>query len=120
MSCFFRLQSSNSPTNTKQQLTVEKQNKQKKKKNSYFPLAEKMWQIFHGCNPHNQLFCSSHKCKFLTNVVPFKKEIIQLSDSMRFMSRSIHISYNKKLIHQAHISFQDILGDCVSSLLRKA
>ena len=40
---------------------------------SCLALAEKIWQIFHGRNPHTQLCCSSHKCMFLTNVAPFKK-----------------------------------------------
>ena len=40
---------------------------------SCLALTEKIWQIFHGHNPHTQLCCSSHKCMFLTNVAPFKK-----------------------------------------------
>ena len=30
-------------------------------------MAEKIWQIFHGRNPHTHRCCSSHKCMFLTN-----------------------------------------------------
>ena len=39
-------------------------------------LAEKIWHIFLGHNLHNQLCCSSHKCMFLTHVVPFKGQDI--------------------------------------------
>lgn len=38
---------------------------------SCLALAEKVWQVFHGHNPHSQLCCSTHKCILLTNVVTF-------------------------------------------------
>ncbi len=33
---------------------------------SCLALAEKIWQIIHGRNPHTQLCCSSHKCLLCT------------------------------------------------------
>ena len=42
-------------------------------------MAEKIWQIFHGRNPHTQRCCSSHKCMFLTNGAPFERELNRLS-----------------------------------------
>ena len=38
-------------------------------------MAEKIWLIFHGRNPHTQRCCSSHKCRFLTNGAPFEREV---------------------------------------------
>ena len=64
--------------------------------------AEKIWQIFHGRNPHTQLCCSSHKCMFLTNVAPFKREINRLSNGIRFIAKKLR--YNKEIIYQTHIS----------------
>ena len=69
---------------------------------SCLALAEKIWQIFHGCNPHTQLCCSSHKCMFLTNVAPFKREINRLSNGIRLIAKK-HC-YNKEIIYQTQIS----------------
>ena len=69
---------------------------------SCLALAEKIWQIFHGRNPHTQLCCSSHKCMFLTNVAPFKREINRLSNGIRFIAKK-HF-YNKEIIYQTQIS----------------
>src|SRR4029434_5162735 len=41
-----------------------------------YPIALKVCLSFLlGRYPHKQLCCSSHKCMFLTNVPPFKREI---------------------------------------------
>ena len=40
------------------------------------------WHILLGRYPHTQLCCSSHKCMFLTNVAPFKREINRLSNDI--------------------------------------
>ena len=69
---------------------------------SRLALAQKIWHIFHGRNLHTQLCCSSHKCMFLTNVAPFKREINRLSNSIRFIAKK-H-SYNKEMIYQTQIS----------------
>ena len=36
-------------------------------------LAEKIWQMYNQCT---WLCCSSHKCMFLTNMAPFKRQIL--------------------------------------------
>ena len=54
---------------------------------SCLALAEKIWQFFHWHNPHTQLCFSSHKCMFLTNVAPFKREINRLSNGIRFIAK---------------------------------
>ena len=51
-------------------------------------MAEKIWQIFHGRNPHTQRCCSSHKCMFLTNGAPFERELNRLSNGVILMPKS--------------------------------
>ena len=91
MSCFFKLQSSNTP-NTKQESMAE--------------LAVWHWQrrlhIFLGRNLPTQLCYSSHKCIFLTHVVPFKREGFRLSNGIRFIGKK-HC-YNNERINQTQIS----------------
>ena len=47
---------------------------------SCLALAEK---IFHGRNPNTQLCCSSPKNMYLKNVVPFRRSLNRLSNSIR-------------------------------------
>lgn len=54
---------------------------------SCLALAEKIWEIFHGHNPHTQLCYSSHKCMFITSVTPFKREINWLSNDIRLLQQ---------------------------------
>ena len=97
MSCFFKLQSSNPPNN-----------KQVNGRISCLALAEKIWQIFHGCNPHTQLCCSSHKCMFLTNGAPFERELNRLSNGIRFIAKK-HC-YHREIINQSQISLLFVLS----------
>ena len=69
---------------------------------SCLALAEKIWQIFHGRNPHTQLCCSSHKCMFLTNGAPFERELYRLSNGIRFIAKK-HC-YHREIINQTQIS----------------
>ena len=88
MSWFFKLQLSN-PPNTKRVI-------------SCLALAEKIWQIFHGRNPHTQLCCSSHKCMFLTNGAPFERELYRLSNGIRCIAKK-HCNH-REIIDQTQIS----------------
>ena len=81
---------------------------------SCLALAEKFYQIFHGCNPHTHLCCSSHKCMFLTNVAPFKMEINRLSNSIRFIA--MKHCYNKEILYQTQISLLFVFSFTAVSL----
>src|SRR4029434_5433647 len=65
------------------------------------------WQILLGRYPQTQMCCSSHKCMFLTNVAPFKREINRLSNGIRFIAKK-HC-YNKEIIYLTQISLLFVL-----------
>ena len=96
-SCFFKLQSSNPPYTKRVNGRI-----------SCLALAEKIWQIFHGRNPHTQLCCSSHKCMFLTNGAPFERELYRLSNGIRFIAKK-HC-YHREIIYQTQISLLFVLS----------
>src|SRR4029434_1903309 len=70
--------------------------------NKLFSIGREFWQILLGRHPHKQLCCSSHKCMFLTNVAPFKREINRLSNSIICIAKK-HC-HNKEIIYQTQIS----------------
>lgn len=51
---------------------------------SYLAMTDTIWNFFHVCNPHIQLYCSPHKCLFLTNLAPHKRVISMFSNIVRF------------------------------------
>ena len=71
-------------------------------------MAENIWQIFHGRNPHTQHFCSSQKCMFLTNRAPFERELNRLSNGIRFIAKK-HC-YHREIIQQTQISLLSVLN----------
>ena len=75
---------------------------------SCLALAEKIWQIFHGRNPHTQLCCSSHKCMFLTTGAAFERELYRLSNGIRFIAKK-HC-YHREIINQTQMSLLFVLS----------
>src|SRR4029434_2546274 len=75
--------------------------------NKLFSVDREFWQILLGRYPHKQLCCSSHKCMFLTNVAPFKREINKLSNRIRFIAKK-HC-YNKEINYQTQMSLLFVL-----------
>ena len=71
-------------------------------------LAEKIWHIFQGRNPHTQLCCSSHKCLFLTNGAPFERELYRLSNGIRFIAKE-HC-YHRVIINHTQISLLFVIS----------
>ena len=69
---------------------------------SCLALAENIWHIFHGRNPHTQLCCSSFKCMFPTNGAPFERELYRLSNGIRFIAKKHW--YHRGIINQTQIS----------------
>src|SRR4029434_7703705 len=81
------------------------QNKSEYQQNKRFSIGREfcqIWQILLGHYPHKQLCCSSHKCMFLTNVAPFKREMNRLSNGIKCIAKK-HC-YNKEIIYQTQIS----------------
>src|SRR4029434_9085032 len=70
--------------------------------NKLFSVGREIWHILLRRYPHTQLCCSSHKCMFLTNVAPFKREINRLSNGIRCIAKK-HCC-NKEIIYQTHKS----------------
>ena len=77
-------------------------------KTTCLTMAEKLWQILHGRNPHNQRCCSSHKCIFLTNGAQFERELKTLSNGIRFIAKK-HC-YHREIIYQTQISLLFVLS----------
>ena len=71
-------------------------------------MAEKIWHIFHGRNPHTQRCCSSHNCMFLTYGAPFERELKRLSNSIRFFARKHR--YHREIIYQTQMSLLFVLS----------
>ena len=68
-------------------------------------MAEKIWQIFHGRNPHTQRCCSSHKCMFLTNGAPFERELNRLSNGIRFIAKKALFPQKNNLPNTNFLTF---------------
>src|SRR4029434_5736812 len=75
--------------------------------NKLFSIGREFWQILLERYPHKQLCCSSHKCIFLTNVAPFKREINKLSNGIRCIAKEY--CYNKEIIYQTQMSLLFVL-----------
>ena len=71
-------------------------------------MAEKIWQIFHGRNPHTQCCCSSHKYMFLKNGEPFERKLNRLSTGIRCIAKK-HC-YHREIIYQTLISLLSVLN----------
>ena len=77
-------------------------------KTTCLTMAEKLWQILHGRNPHNQRCCSSHKYMFLKNGEPFERKLNRLSTGIRCIAKK-HC-YHREIINQTQMCLLFVLS----------